>query len=1394
MNKLICTIFALLAITTAVAKPRQKAPTVATTHLTTENMANPRGLTVMQPRFSWQITSTKDNTRQTAYHILVATNPDLLQEGKADLWDSGLVQSDASLWLTYAGKQLRDNQQAYWTVQLSTTNGTTPWAESQQFSMGIATETHWRGRWIGIERLMPEEQQGLHTKLAARYFRKEIDTAGKQIKRATAHIAAVGLYELYVNGERIGNDVLAPQQTDTRRSVISNALDITGALTKSADGKACIGIMLGNGRAFPMRQTKPSKWPFMGFPKLRANIIIEYTDGKQDIIATDEKWKMTADGPIRSNNEYDGELYDARKEMAGWATVGYDDTRWMAAERADVPMGEVIGQPAPNMVVGQHIAPVSVKAIKDGCYIVDFGQNMAGWVQLNMRGNSGDTIRIKYAEKLNDDGTLYLANFRDAQSEDIYVCNGSELSYNSGQQSTSTGRQAKGKLPTANGRPWHDTFVTHGFRYVMVSGISNLAAADLEAQTVSDAMHTSGNITTSNDILNKVYKNAWWGIYSNYKGMPVDCPQRNERQPWLGDRTVGSLGESFLFNNERLYSKWMRDICESQRSDGVFSDVAPAYWRYYNDDVTWPSVLPFTCEMLYRQYGNAQPIIESYPYLKRWMTHILTEYLSDGIITKDTYGDWCVPPEDLKLIHSQDESRKTDGSLISTAYAIRDLRLMQQFAEMQGLNADKAEYARYEQKLTEAFNRRFLTVKHGTSVRPGHVLYPDSVFYGNNTATANLLPLALGIVPKDCQQDVVRNIVANIVSGNGGGPITRNAGHVPCGVIGISWLMRGLSDNGYADLAYVLASNNTYPSWGYMAEQGATTIWELWNGNTANPAMNSGNHVMLLGDLLTWYYQYLAGIRQADGSVAYKHIVMKPAFEIQELDDVDASYDSPYGTIRSKWHKTLEQLHWEVTIPANTTADICLPDGTQKTVGSGSYVFDCQFNNMVNNGRQTLDNSANVKAEIVDNEFIYKQTDYPEVHSVSIVELQNGDLVATYFGGTKERTPDVCIWTQRKAKGSDTWSEPVLAGDGVFRLGSEDAKTAGIDEKCTPAEQGYIKLKEALKAAPGFFYSAKGAKTNGKSADDEQEEERLGKKITTDKGNGKAATKGAGKADYSSSLADFRRKACWNPVLFQMPSGELWLFYKIGAFVNDWTGWIVKSKDGGRTWGEREPLEKGFIGPVKNKPEIIGDRLICPSSTENGGWKFHFEIMDMKTGKWKYVGPIERELAIQTQAQNPDGTLNTTDSTKKYKQEPIFCIQPSILRHKDGRLQAVGRTRNGYLASTFSSDNGDTWTPVTLLDVPQNQSGTDAVTLQDGRHVLIYNNFSTIPGTPKGPRTPCSLAISDDGIHWQHFLTLEDSPISQYSYPAIIQGKDGSLHCAYTWRRQRMAYKRVVLK
>lgn len=896
------------------AQPTQEPVSLA--DLRTEALHNPLGLDTETPRFSWQLQSDESNVMQRTYRIMVASDSSKLADGECDLWDSGIVTSDSSLWVAYRGMPLGSNRHAYWKVQITASYGKdkecqTSWSPIAKFSTGLLSENRWKGQWIGLDQAMPWDREEMHSRLSARYLRTEF-TTDKPIKRATAFIAGLGLYEFYINGQKVGNEVLTPAPTDYRKTILYNTYDVT-ALIQSQNA---IGVVLGNGRYYTMCQNyKPYKIANFGYPKLRLNLVIEYVDGSRETIASDTRWKLTPDGPIRSNNEYDGEIYDARKELGAWTQPGYNDSTWIPAQRVSIPTGTLRGAMMPGMKIWQEIKPVSVIETEKG-FILDFGQNMAGWVEMKVQGQAGDSIFLQYAERLNKDGkSLFTENLRDALSTDTYICNGEE----------------------DENEKWAPIFSYHGFRYVEVSGYKNLSGTSklsarhpltecFTAQVISDDMEETGTFSSSDKTLNAIVKNARWGILGNYKGMPVDCPQRNERQPWLGDRTKGCWGESYLFGNERLYTKWVRDICEAQREDGCIPDVAPAFWNYYSDNVTWPSALIFACEMIYTQYGNMEPIRKHYSSMQRWIEHMAKEYTNRaGLIVKDKYGDWCVPPESPEMIHSQDPARKTDGRLIASAYFYKDLKIMAGFARLLGMSADAERYDADAEKLKAAFNRIFLTVQPATGKG-------DSVaFYANNTVTANLLPLAFDMIPAPYAEAVAKNLSTTIIE-------THNA-HISCGVIGMQWLFGQLCRIGQSNLAYQMASHTSYPSFGYMIENGATTIWELWNGDTANPWMNSGNHVMLLGDFLPFCFEELGGIRPSTDKVGFKHIIFKPCFDIKQLDHVDVTYQTPYGQVESRWKKSRAHIVWDIMLPPNTTAEVHLPNGEIRQIGSGAYHY-----------------------------------------------------------------------------------------------------------------------------------------------------------------------------------------------------------------------------------------------------------------------------------------------------------------------------------------------------------------------------------------------------------------------------------------------------------------------
>ncbi|MDD2474912.1 MAG: family 78 glycoside hydrolase catalytic domain [Dysgonamonadaceae bacterium] len=844
-----------------------------TISLQVEMQENPQGLTIMQPRFSWQITSDEQNTMQESYQIQVATTSEDLKKEQNLLWDSGLRNSDQSHLIPYDGNLLVSRGKYYWRVRVATNQDKGSWSDVNHWSMALLNNSDWQAKWIGEDAMSnPNETAKGDTRLAARYLRKPFESKQK-VKRAMMYISGLGSYEAYINGKLISNDVLSPTPSWYPEKVYYNVYDVTSLIKNKTN---LLSVILGNGRYFGMRGRDTMMF---GLPRLLTQLEIEYADGSKDIIASDETWKVTSRGPIVANNEFDGEEYDSRLELIGWHELNYDDSNWETVDLMNAPQGELVAQPNPNIQVQEEISPIKITKLDNGKLILDMGQNMVGWLESRLKGKKDAPITFRFAELINPDSTIYLANIRSAKVTNIYT-------------------------PEKDGAfTWEPSFTYHGFRFVEITGLDyepNLK--DFRGKVVYDKMETTGQFETSNEIINKVFKNAYWGIRGNYRGMPTDCPQRDERLGWLGDRATGCFGEAFIFDNAALYSKWMQDIEDSQSPEGSISVVSPRYWTIYNDDVTWPAAYFYAVNMLHKQFGDTRPIKKHYASMKKYLERIQEVSMVDYILTKDTYGDWCMPPESQELIHSQDPSRKTSKAVLSTTMYYSLLNLMGEFAEIVDHKEDVAGFEELASKIKEAYNDKYFDT--------------ETASYDNNTVTANILSLQLGLVPEGYEQKVFDNIVEKTE--------VDFDGHVSTGVLGIQQLMRGLTNYGRLDLAYKIATNETYPSWGYMISKGATTIWELWNGDTADPAMNSTNHVMLLGDLIVWYYEDLAGIKNAPESVAFKQLLMEPKFP-EGLSHVNASYKSVYGEIKSEWKNQGGAFSWNITIPANTSAIVKLP-------------------------------------------------------------------------------------------------------------------------------------------------------------------------------------------------------------------------------------------------------------------------------------------------------------------------------------------------------------------------------------------------------------------------------------------------------------------------------------
>ncbi len=878
---------------------------VTITNPNAEQQVHEQALATAQPRFSWNYETTENEVVQQNYRIIVATTSKNIQKGIGDLWDSGVIPSNQMLYIPYAGKELKSRDKAFWKVITTITAKGGKKAklasEVKSFEISLLEQKDWQAKWIGHE--FDDDVLVGKTRLAARYLRKEF-ALKNEVSEARLYVSGMGVYSAYLNGREIApEELLKPTLSWYSKRVYFNTYDVTKMLQQ---GDNAVGIILEGGRYTSLRYNAANpNWDGtdhvfgFGTPRLLLQLEVTYKDGQKETIVSDETWKITNRGPIRTANEWDGETYDGNFDLGEWNKVGYDDNAWLPAELVEAPEGQLSAQPNPNITVMEKLKPISLFQKGDKWYL-DMGQNMVGFIDMKARGQQpGDVITLRFAELLSPDSLLYTANLRSAECTDRYI-----VTNNS-------------KLSTLNSQlEWHPLFVYHGFRYVEISGLRETPNLDeFEGWVIYDEMPVTGSFETSNEIINAVYHNAFWGIRGNYRSMPTDCPQRDERLGWTGDRTTGNYGESYIFNNHQLYAKWLTDGDDSQWDNGSLANVIPPYWRGYTDNMTWPGAMVTVTDMLYTHFGDVEPIRQHYAAWKKWMLHMKNDYMRAGLMPRDTYGDWCMPPESLELIHSNDATRITDATVISTPFYCYLCGKMAKFAELLGFDEDVAFFQKEITTSTIAFNDKYFNRVTGV--------------YANNTVTANILPLWFGMVPKGLEDKVMESIIDKTMNECGG--------HVSTGVIGIQQLMRCLTEYGHGDLALKIASNDTYPSWGYMYRNGATTIWELWNGNTADPAMNSGNHVMLLGDLILWEYEYLGGIRALEPG--YSKIQLKP-YPIEGLDFVNCSYNSVSGRIESNWKREGNRFEWDIVIPANTTAEVCLPttNGYEvKTYGSGEY-------------------------------------------------------------------------------------------------------------------------------------------------------------------------------------------------------------------------------------------------------------------------------------------------------------------------------------------------------------------------------------------------------------------------------------------------------------------------
>ncbi len=847
-----------------------------------EYLKNPLGIDRTAPRLSWKLEAAVPASRglsQTAFQIQVASTREALAGGKANLWDSGKVNSDRTDLIEYTGKALESRQMCWWKVRSWDHDGKpSAWSEPARWSMGLLQVGDWSARWIGLnsgDATLPGDLP--RTRLPARMLRREF-AVSKPVRRAMVYVTGLGFFDLHLNGAHVGDHIMDPALTEYSKLILYVTFDVTSQLR---EGKNAVGAVLGNGRFFAPRSgdKHPVRFRGYGYPRLLLQLEIEYADGTRDRVVSDGTWKVTADGPIRANNEYDGEEYDARKEMPGWDEPRFNDARWQKVDLMESPGGRLQAQMLEPTRVTQVLKAVSIRQTKPQTYLVDFGQNFYGDVRMRASAPAGTVVKMQEAYSLNPDGSLRTQDNRSALTTDMYIFKGVGV------------------------ETWSPRFRGQGFRRVEVTGLPGTVSADqFEGLVVENALDHVGSFECSIPLLNRIYRNVWWGERMFMRtGVPLD-PDRDERQGWTGDPSKDSEGEAFNFNVAAFYDKWIHDIFLDQRPDGKQSDVSPAYWSFYSGDIAWPSVLTIIPDWYYSFYGDRRILEVNYEPMKKWVEYCIHQLKTDYTVDKTVYGDWCDTASIGGHEHDGKDQGATSKPLIGTAYCYLNVKLMARAAERLGKTEDAEHYSDVAAKIREGFNRRLFN--------------PQAAQYESATQTSYVLPLAFGLVPDDARSRVIQNLVDDIM--------VKHHGQSTVGLLGMQWLMEVLSETGHADAALSIATRTDRPSWGYMIAKGATTIWERYDFDTRDPGMNSEALLIQTGDLEAWFFRSLAGIDYDPEHPGFKNIVMRPRV-VPGLTFAKASLESPLGEIVSNWKIDAGRFSWNITVPPNGTATVYVP-------------------------------------------------------------------------------------------------------------------------------------------------------------------------------------------------------------------------------------------------------------------------------------------------------------------------------------------------------------------------------------------------------------------------------------------------------------------------------------
>ncbi len=860
-------------------------------NLRCENLENPIAIDIASPFLSWNLVSEKRGQLQSAFQILVSDSRDILNKNVGEYWNTGKVESDFSVNVKYKGKSLKSRDVLYWKVKVwNAEDEESDWSEISKWEMSFLEQTDWQAKWIGIAQ---DENPLSYETDPAPYFRNEINLTEK-IKSAKVYVSGLGFYELYLNGTKVGDHVLAPAQTNydkralpkllyhyddqSTTRVFYNTFDVTNQLQK---GENVIGMILGNGW-YNQRDRTVEGDLWYSTPRLIFQMEIEYASGKKETVVSNEDWKV-ATGPLLHDGIFTGEIFDARLENESWNVPGFNAENWQKAQLVTAPTGKMESQLAPPDKVIRTFKPATISTNEDGLIVVDAGEMISGWVRLRINEKSGQEISMRFIEEL---GSNY-------GQKDIYISNGS------------------------GNEIYEPRFTWHAFRTIEISGITHqLTKDDIDIVVVNTDVTSVGNFGCSNELFNKIQENYIRTQLGNFHGsISSDCPHR-ERLGYTGDGSILVESSILNFDMTNFYQKWTNDMDDARNKKTGFVPHTAPYWGG-GGGPAWGSAYVITPWFNYLYYGNSRILEQHYSGMKQWVEYLGTRTDENGIVVREEPRGWCLgdwaTPGKIEI----------PPAFVNTCYYFYVTDLMSKIATVLGNESDAEYFKKLAAEIKEVINSRFFD--------------KDKKQYWEGRQGANVFALAFGIVPEEHIKDVLKNLAENI---------NKNKGHLDTGILATPLLLDILTKYGMEDLAFSIMNQRDFPGFGdYILGKDATTLWENWNGDSSH------SHPMY-GSVIRWFYQAVAGIYPDVENPGFKNVIIKPAL-CGDLSFASADYNSINGKITSNWKLRDGDFHLNIEIPANSTATVFIPAESQAKITEGGKdidkVLDVEFIKIENN-------------------------------------------------------------------------------------------------------------------------------------------------------------------------------------------------------------------------------------------------------------------------------------------------------------------------------------------------------------------------------------------------------------------------------------------------------------